>query len=160
MEYSDFIKLSRRQLIEHFEAERSEWFSLGMNEANIFRIHFGEGNESGRGGDYRIWLDERRHTRPDHKYAPGKPVSLDAVNINSSQISVGNDELCDSEVSIDLEIAVLTLTELQRFCFAEVVLGERTQQSVADDLGITQQVVDKHIRAAKKKLKIFFADRV
>jgi DNA-binding CsgD family transcriptional regulator len=152
----DFTKLSRKQLLEHFEQERQEWLAAGMSEADIFCIHFGEEHENGRGGDYRVWLNERKHTRPDHKYAPGTPVAIDAVDPHGAWINSGRSGFDDVEFNIDLETALFTLTELQRYCFLEVVLNDRTQQSVADDLGIKQQVVDKHIRGAKNKLKIFF----
>ena len=155
---TDITKLSRKQIIEHFERERQEWLSAGMNEADIFRIHFGELSDDGRSGDYRMWLNERKHIRPDHKYAPGMPVAIDAVDPDGTWISGGYGGLDNAEFAIDLETALSTLTELQRFCFVEVMLSDRTQQSIADELGIKQQVVDKHIRAAKKKLKIFFKE--
>ena len=62
----------------------------------------------------------------------------------------------EAEFNIDLEAALSKLTDQQRACFVEVVLNGKTQQTVADELGIKQQVVDKHIRAAKKKLKNYF----
>jgi hypothetical protein len=64
----DITKLSFKHLMEHFEQERREWLEMGMNEADIFRVHFGDENESKK-GDYHIWLNERSHTRSDHKYA-------------------------------------------------------------------------------------------
>jgi len=153
---TDLMKLSRKQLLEQFEQERKEWLAAGMSEVDILRIQFGEENENGRGGDYRVWLNERKHTRPDHKYAPGKPVAIDMVDPHGDWISGGHGDLDDVEFSIDFKTALTTLTELQRFCFVEVALNGRTQQSVADELGIKQQVVDRHIRAAKKKIKNIF----
>jgi RNA polymerase sigma factor (sigma-70 family) len=150
-----FRNLTRQQLLEHFEQERKSWLEAGMNEADIFRIHFGEENENGRGGDYRVWLDERKHTRPDRKYAPGTPVAIDAADPNGAWISSGRGGLDDAEFNIDLESALSTLTVPQRHCFVEVVLNDRTQPSVATDLGITQQGVMNHIKAATKKLKKF-----
>ncbi|MCL2188189.1 MAG: hypothetical protein FWC16_10465 [Defluviitaleaceae bacterium] len=87
MNHTDFIKLSREQLLEHFEQERQAWLKAGMSEADIFRIHFGEESENGRGGDYRVWLNERKQTRPDRKYAPGTPVAIDAVDPDGAWIS-------------------------------------------------------------------------
>jgi len=157
MDTPNFRKLSRQQLMEHFEQERQEWLKAGMNEADIFRIHFGEEHENGKGGDYRLWLDERKHTRPDHKYAPGTPVAIDAVDPESAWISGGRCGLDDAEFNIDLESALAILTDSQRHCFVEVVLNDRTQPSVAEDLGITQQGAMNHIKAATKKLKKIFA---
>ena len=147
--------MSRKQLLAYFEQERQDWLSAGMSEADIYRIHFDIENENGRGGDYRIWLDERKRSRPDHKYAPGTPIAIDTADPESAWISGGRNGLDDVESGIDLEAALLKLTELQRFCFAEVALNKRTQQSVADELRIKQQVVDRHVKTAKNKLKKF-----
>jgi RNA polymerase sigma factor (sigma-70 family) len=146
--------------MEHFEQERREWLEMGMNEADIFRVHFGDEPDEKFGGDYRVWLDERSRIRPDHKYAPGTPVAIDTADPDNAWISSGRSGLDDVEFNIDLEAALLKLTELQKFCFLEAVLKDRTQQSVADELGVKQQAVEKHIKAAKNKLKNFFEDRL
>ena len=152
----DFTKLSRRQLIAHFERERQAWLEAGMSEADIFRIHFGEITGNGRGGDYRMWLDERKHIRADRKYSYGTPVTIHDTD-DSLWIVNGYSELDDVEFNIDLKVAFSKLTELQRFCFVEAVMNDRKQQVIADDLGIKQQVVGRHIKAAKEKLKKYFS---
>ena len=153
---TDFHRMSRKQLVEHFEQERQEWLVAGMSEADIFRIHFGEEAENGRGGDYRVWLDERKRVRPDHKYAPGIPAIIDTVDPEGAWISSGRGGLDDVEFNIDLEAALSTLTKSQRFCFVEVILNNRTQQEIAAELGIAQPNVFKHVNNSKKKLKNFF----
>jgi len=156
MDYPNFKKLSREQLMEHFEQERQEWLKAGMSDADIHRIHFGEESENGRGGDYRMWLDERKHTRPDHKYAPGTPVAIDAVDPESAWISGGRGGLDDAEFNIDFESAFSQLTDLQRRSFIEVRLNGRTQADVASDLGVSRESVKQAIVGAVKKLKKFF----
>ena len=153
---TDFNKLSREQLMLHFEQERQEWLSAGMSEADISRIHFGTDEENGRGGDYRIWLDERKHTRPDRKYAPGTPVAIDAVDPNSAWISDGRGGLDDAEFGIDLDAALRLLTDLQRVSFVEVRLNGRTQSDVADELNVSRESVKQAINGALKKLKKIF----
>ncbi len=160
MDYPYYETLSRKALLERFERERKEWLEAGMSDEDIYRIHFGESDEKGRGGDYGVWLAERGHIRPDHKYAPGTPVAIDAVDPDGVWVSGGHGGLDEVEFNIDLDKALSELTHLQRVCFVEVELRKRTQQSVARGLGVKQQVVDRHIRAAKKKLKIFFGGRV
>jgi hypothetical protein len=157
MNNTDFTKLSRKQLMEQFETERQEWLAAGMSEADIHLVHFGEENEKGRGGDYRVWLNERKHTRPDHKYAPGTPAAIDAVDPDSAWISGGRGGLDEAEFNIDFEAALLSLTELQRFCFVEVEMNGRTQQSVADEIGKTRVNVQYALGAAKKNLKKYFS---
>ena len=156
MNNTDFTKLSRKQLMEHFECERQEWLAAGMSEGDIFRIHFGEEDENGLGGDYRIWLDERKHTRPDRKYAPGAPIAIDAVDPSGAWISGGRSGLDDAEFGIDLDSALLLLTDLQRVCFVEVKLNGRTQSDIADELGISRESVKQAINGALKKLKKYF----
>ena len=157
MNSPDFRKLSREQLMKHFEEERQDWLEAGMDEADISRIHFGEENENGRGGDYRMWLDERKHTRPDRKYAPGTPVAIDAVDPNGAWISGGRGGLDDAEFNIDFESALAKLTELQRFCFVELEMNDRTQESVAKEIGKSRANVKYAIGAAKKNLKKYFS---
>jgi RNA polymerase sigma factor (sigma-70 family) len=153
----DFIRLSRKQLLEHFECERQEWLVAGMSEADIYRVHFGEENEKGRGGDYRVWLNERKHVRPDHKYAPGVPTAIDTVDPNGAWISGGRGGMDDVEFQTDLEAAMSTLTPLQRSSFIEVRLNGRTQAAVADELGVSRDSVKQAINGAAKKLKKYFS---
>ena len=140
------------------ENERREWLAAGMSEADIHRIHFGAEHENGRGGDYGVWLSERKHCRPDRKYAPGVPVAIDTVDPDNTWIGGGKGGLDEVEVNADLDAALETLTELQLFCFVGVFLNDETETMVAARLKITQQMVDKHIRAAKKKLQKFFQE--
>jgi len=157
MNNTDITKLQRSQLIKHFEQERLEWFAAGMNEADIFRIHFGKPEDNGRGGDYRIWLDERRHTRSDHKYAPGIAIAIDTIDPDGAWIRSERNGLSEVEIEHDLEIALSELTDLQRRCFIEVRLNERTQTDVADELGISRESVKQAISGALKKLKKYFS---
>lgn len=76
MKDHDFTRLSYKQLLKWFEQERQEWLAAGMSEEAIHRIHFGTEEEKERGGDYRMWLDELKIIRSDHKYAPGSPVRI------------------------------------------------------------------------------------
>lgn len=148
-----YANLSRKALIIQLETERQEWLAAGMSEAAIFYIHFGA---DGKDGDYRIWLSERKYIRADHKYAPGTPVSIDAIDPENAWINSGRGSLDDADSQIDIEAALGKLTELQRFCFTEVMLKGHTEQVVAKKLGMTQQSVHKHIKAAKKKLQNIF----
>jgi len=151
----DITKLSKRQLIKHFEQERQEWLTLGMSEAHIFYIHFGCLNENGWGGDYRVWLDEQKHIRSNHKYCPGSPLIIHELDTEGIWIADTRDDITEAEIQIDINNALNNLTELQRFCFVEVILFERTQQSVALEIKIKQPNVHKHIKAAMKKLQSY-----
>jgi RNA polymerase sigma factor (sigma-70 family) len=158
MSNTDITKLSRTQLIKHLEQERKAWFSLGMSEADIFRIHFGEPDKNGRGGDYRIWLDERRHTRADHKYALGTPISTGDMSF-IEDIPAKNESVFDSvDFSIDLEQALTPLTDLQRKYVILVLIHECSYAEAARKNNITEGAVRKHIRLALPKLKNYYID--
>jgi len=161
----NFVNLARTALFEAFEEERQEWLAAGMSEADIYLIHFGETDKDGKlhrpkdGGyasDYFAWLDERRHSRPDHKYSPGAPVAIDAVDPDGAWISDGRSGLNDAEFSIDLATVLDKLTELQRFCFVEVCLNGRTFTDVAKSCGKHHSTIQESVKAAKEKLKKFF----
>ena len=152
----DFTKLTRKRLFDRFEQERQEWLISGMSEADIFRIHFGEPYECGRGGDYRMWLDERKHMRPDRKYAFGSPVAVNLIDPNGVWISGGRGGLDEVDVVLDLMLALSLLTEMQRVCFIEARLIGRTQAEVANNLGISRDSVKQAVAGALKKLKPFF----
>ena len=156
MDYSDYAKLSRKALIEIFEQERQEWLEAGMSDEDIYRIHFGEEDEKGHGGDYGIWLAERRRVRPDHKYAPGTPVAIDAVDPDGAWVSGGHGGLDAVEFQTDFESALSKLTEIQRFCFVEVCMKDRAYTEVAKRCGKHHSTVQEAVRAAKKKLKNLF----
>ena len=104
----------------------------------------------------RVWLNERKHTRSDRKYAPGTPVAIDAVDPESVWISGGRGGLDDAEFSIDLEAALLKLTELQRFCFVEICIRDRAYRDVAAERGKSLGTITDAIQSAKEKLKKYF----
>ena len=149
----NFINLSRKKLFKAFDKERQEWLNAGMNEADIFRIHFGD---DGTSGDYKVWLDERKYNRADHKYCPGTPISLNEV-FESNEIKDHRTYIEDVEVNIDLENALKTLTPQQRYCFIEVAIYGKLQESVANDLSILQSGVSRRIKLAKRNLKKYFS---
>ncbi|MDR1663827.1 MAG: hypothetical protein LBR83_02765 [Clostridiales bacterium] len=156
MNNPDFRKLSREQLLEHFENERKEWLEAGMSEADINRVHFGEENENGRGGDYRVWLNERKHVRPDHKYAPGTPVAIDAVDPDSAWISGGRGGLDAVEFNTDFAAALSKLTELERKYFTEIYYEGLTNSFIARRDGKDESAVRRTVNRAKEKLKKYF----
>ena len=153
---TDFTKLSRKQLLKHFEQERQEWLSAGMSEAEIYRIHYGEETEKGKGGDYRMWLDERRHTRPDHKYAPGTPVSFEAVDPNNAWISGGRGGLDDVDFNIDVEAMLSKLPIAQRELAAAIIFDGLTSAEYAKQKNINKSTVSRALERVRKKLKKYF----
>jgi len=151
----NFKKLSRQQVLVHFEQEREEWLAAGMSEADIFRVQFGEESEKGKGGDYRVWLDERKHTRSDHKYAPGTPVAYDAVDPNNAWINGGRGGLDDAEFNIDFETALSKLPTAQRDLAEAIIFGGLTPAEYARGKQISKAAVSQTLERIRKNLKIF-----
>lgn len=156
MDNHDFAKLNRAALLTLFEQERQEWLDAGMSEADIHRIHFGEDSADGRGGDYGVWLSERKHTRSDHKYAPGTPAVIDTVDPDNAWISDSRDYFGETETRLDIESALATLPSAQSELVRAVVLGGLTPAEYARDKHINKSVVSRTLGRARKKIKKFF----
>ena len=92
----------------------------------------------------------------DRKHSRRYPVSLENAEYEGEWFEDKHDSIAETETAMQWEQASAALTELQRICFVEVCLNGRTLQSVADELDLAFQTVDRHVRAAKKKLKTFF----
>ena len=157
MKDHDFIKLSRKALLVAFEEERLQWLAAGMYEAQVFRIHFGEDEDEGKGGDYGVWLSERKHLRPDHKYAPGIPISMDSISHANDWLVGRSDEIAHVDFSVDLELALATLTEIQRRYFVLVRMEGFSFAEVARLEEKVESTVFRTVKAAEKKLKKFFS---
>jgi hypothetical protein len=56
----------------------------------------------------------RKHTRPDHKYAPGEPLSLSNLKYEGQWFADQGESISHVDSTIDLERAMSALTELQR----------------------------------------------
>ena len=153
----NLYQLKQTAFRKHLERERQEWLAAGMTEADIYRVHFGEEHENGRGGDYRIWLDERKHIRTDHKYAPGAAAVIDTVDPDSAWISGGRGGLDEAEFNIDLEAALSRLTGLQRKYVTDALIDGRSYAELARRDHISEAGVRKHIKLAMPKLKKFFS---
>jgi len=99
--------------------------------------------------DKEEYNSDRRHSRKH-------PLPLGDSEYEGDWLEDTRDRISETETRMLFEQAADALTGPQRICFAEVCLYGRTQKSVADELGVAQQTVDRHIRAARKKLKKFF----
>lgn len=152
----DYAKLSREALLQQFEIERKAWLAAGMSEEDIRRIHFGTEEDKGKGGDYGVWLSERKHIRGDHKYCPGVPLSIEGADPDGVWIRDPRNGLADAEATADFTRALATLTELQRFSFIEVCVNGRTYRDVANEMGKHFMTVSEAVKSAKKKLQNFF----
>lgn len=161
MKNVDITKLNKTALLKHFEEERQEWLAAGMLEEDITLIHFGKLDKDGKPvnpkerGDYSVWLAERCLKRPDHKYAPGSPLSLESL-YEGYWLADSTDVIGEVEQRMDAQQLFDTLTELQRICFIEVRMNGKTQAGLAAQLNISRESVKQAVSAAVKKLKKYF----
>ena len=99
---------------------------------------------------------ERRHTRPDHKYAPGEPVSLDSLPYEGEWLEDRRDEIGEAMLSADLERALRSLTELQKRYFILNRLEGYSYAEIARADGKQTSTVLRLVESAAKKLKKYF----
>ena len=97
--------------------------------------------------------DEDNNNR---KHSRRYPISLENCEYDGEWFKDKNDLINDTETAIQWEQASASLTELQRLCFVEVCLNGKTHRQLATEIGITHQVVSRHIETARKKLKKYF----
>lgn len=155
LQFGDIVEdLLKLYACELFFNEASDYEAIRAFIAEQIKTHGGSILQYG--GDYRTWLDERSHTRTDHKYSPGMPITIEKADPYGELISCGDDGVGDAEFQIDLEVALSTLTDLQRKCFIEVRIKRRTQAEVANEIGVSRDSVKQAIEGAVKKLKKIF----
>ena len=100
---------------------------------------------------------ERRHTRSDHKYAHGAPLSLDAVNNADDWIIFSQmTSYTAVELKIDLEMAMETLTDLQRHYFILNRMHGYSYADIARREDKSRMTIFEITEAAEKKIKNFF----
>ena len=158
MTNTDFTNLTRRQIMKHFEQERHEWLAIGMNEADIFRIHFGEIDENGKGGDYRMWLDERKHSRSDHKYSHYKPVSLESMDYEGEWFSDNSDFLSDliqAEDVTRLHTAISKLLPEQQTLIKRIYFNNEKIVNIAVTQGVSRPAISQRASTILRNLKKF-----
>jgi hypothetical protein len=93
----------------------------------------------------------RKHTRA-HKYT-GFPVSYENALENGCQIESPVNEFYARDLKVDIERAMNTLTDFQRYCFIETCIRGGTHRDAAHKLGKSKTSVTQSVIAAKEKLK-------
>lgn len=86
----------------------------------------------------------------------GTPISIEESDPDHIWISDTSNLYKEIEMSADLEKALSILTELQRYCFVEVCLNERTYVDIARERNKHHSTVQEAIKSAQAKLKKYF----
>jgi len=99
---------------------------------------------------------ERRHTRNDHKYARGTPILMGDEESADDWLVFSTDESLKAvELKVDLEMALKTLTALQRRYFVWNRMWGYSTHEIAHFEGKWQKAISKPILQAEKKIKDF-----
>ena len=100
---------------------------------------------------------ERCHTRADHKYAYGKPVSLDSLdNANDWLVFKQITSYSAVELMVDLETALGMLTDLQRRYF---ILNRIKGYSYCEIARVEQKnetSIRRSVKGAERKIRNYF----
>ena len=96
---------------------------------------------------------DRRHTRSDHKYAPGRPISLDNPEYGCERYGRQDNAISSAEFSVDLESALSALTELQRRYFVMFHIEDYTYAEIARRGSKDASTVREIVKTAQKKIK-------
>jgi RNA polymerase sigma factor (sigma-70 family) len=97
----------------------------------------------------------RKHTRSDHKYAPGEPVSLDALKYEGEWVADHCGGISAIELSADLERAFAALTKRQRLVFALSRIDGYSNVEIARHYGVDESTIREILRSAEKRIKMF-----
>ena len=100
---------------------------------------------------------DRDEFNSERKHSRRHPISLESCRFKGDWFEDRRDPVSEVETALDIELALVTLTDLQRNCFVETRMNCRPQQEVAAMLGKSRPTIRKAAEGAAGKLKIFFA---
>ena len=100
--------------------------------------------------------NDRAHTRSDHKYAPGAPVSLESLEYESKSLADPNNYIAAVELAVDLNNALKTLTPLQERYYILHHLQDIPCAEIARREGKSTVAIFKLVRKAERKVKKYF----
>jgi RNA polymerase sigma factor (sigma-70 family) len=104
-------------------------------------------------------LEERNHrkyARPDHKYAPCAPLSLESLYCEGKWFEDHDDAISAAELSLDLERALAALTDPQRRYFVMTRLEGYSYAEIARREGRHLTTVRGIVEVAEKKVREYF----
>ena len=100
-------------------------------------------------------LNDRKHSRPDHKYAPYTPLSLESL-YEGAWFVADEDHITAAELIIDLTRALARLTILQRRYFIMARIGGYSYVEIGAFEHKDPSTIQRHIESAEKKIRRFF----
>ena len=101
-------------------------------------------------------LNDRKHARPDHKYAPCAPLSLESLYREGTWFEDHDDGIAAAELSVDLQRALAALTKLQRRYFILARLKGYSYVEIGQRDGKDPSTVQRLVESAEKKIRKYF----
>lgn len=101
-------------------------------------------------------LNDRKHSRPDHKYAPCAPLSLESLNYEGAWFEKIEDHIAAAELIIDLVRVLARLTELQRRYFIMARVEGYSYVDIGKYEGKDPSTIQRIVAAAEKRIRKYF----
>lgn len=100
--------------------------------------------------------NNRKHSRPDHKYASCAPLSLESLHYEGAWFEDDEDHIAVAELLIDLERALARLTDLQCRYYIMARLEGRSYVEIGEFEGKDPSTIQRLVESAEKKVKKYF----
>lgn len=101
-------------------------------------------------------LNNRKHSRPDHKYAPCAPLSLESLSYEGAWFEDNDDPIAAAELRMNLERALAKLTDLQRRYFTLSRIEGRNYVEIGEYEGKDPSTIQRLVESAEKKVRNYF----
>ena len=99
---------------------------------------------------------DREEFNSNRKHIRRHPISLENCAYEGEWFEDKHSTISAIELAIDMKPALCLLTDLQRTCFVETILGGKSQREVAAELGKSRSTVQKAVDGAVEIIKKFF----
>lgn len=96
---------------------------------------------------------ERKHTRSDHKYAPGEPISLESLLYEGEPLASFNDYIAATELAVDIMRALRLLSETQRRYFIMRRIKGLKYKEIAALEGRQTSTIFRLVESATRKIQ-------
>ncbi len=108
--------------------------------------------------DEALLRNNRKHSRSDHKYAPGTPLSLERLFLEGKWFEDRNCLIKAAELSLDLISAMKSLTALQVRYFILARIYDYDYVAIGKLVGKHSTTIQRLVESAMKKLNKILAD--
>ncbi|MDL2234686.1 hypothetical protein LJC07_00840 [Christensenellaceae bacterium OttesenSCG-928-L17] len=106
--------------------------------------------------DAKEELNNRKHSRADHKYAPCAPLSLESLHYEGAWFEDHDNPIAAAELRMDLERALARLSDLQRRYFIMARIEGRSYVEIGEYEGKAPSTIQRLVESAERRIRNFF----